>query len=63
VHIWLLFADLAPLYLGPNHKGVHWSFDVIGIILLGLKRQKLAKYYNLSSKREKNKLHNPTDHV
>jgi len=36
VHIWLLFADLAPLYLGPHHKGVHWSFDVIGIILLRL---------------------------
>jgi len=53
VHIWLLFADLAPLYLGPHHKGVHWSFDVIGIILLRLKREKLAKYYNLSNKRIK----------
>ena len=36
VHVRLDFANLAPLNLRPNHKGIHWPLDVVGVVFLRL---------------------------
>ena len=36
VHVGVTGHDLASLQLRPDHKGVHWSLDVVHRVFLGL---------------------------
>ncbi len=36
--------DFSPLKLGPDHEGVHRPLDVVGGVLLRLKRKSKNKY-------------------
>lgn len=40
VHVGLNFTNLPPLHLRPHHEGIHRAFDVIWVVLFGLKQKR-----------------------
>ena len=40
------FNNLSSFQLGPNHEGIHGSFDVIGCVLFGLQEMETFCHYN-----------------